>query len=185
MPTALKLLLSCAFLLLFPLPSAAEKLLIDDFEGQTDIRWHFFADTVMGGISTGNVSFLRDNGIKYARMSGRVSTANNGGFIQMRTELSSSPPNDITGVRLIVRGNEQEYFVHLRTRGTILPWQYYQAGFLVTRTWTEIKLPLATFRASGRMLRRVPQAQSLTSIGVVAFGRDHDAEVDVSKIGFY
>ena len=185
MRSVLKLLASILFLMIFTLSLAADDLLIDDFESQQDARWRFFADTVMGGVSTGQVSFLSESGIQYAQMTGSVSTENNGGFIQMRTDLSSAPPEEIAGVRLIVRGNNQQYFVHLRTRGTVLPWQYYQSGFRATRDWTEVRLPLASFQASGRMLRKIPLAQSLKSVAVVAFGRDHDAEVDVREIGFY
>ena len=182
---ALELLASLLFLMVFSLSLAAENLVIDDFENQPDARWRFFADTVMGGVSTGEVSFRSENGTQHARMTGNVSTENNGGFIQIRTELSSAPTEGITGVRLIVRGNNQQYFVHLRTRGTVLPWQYYQSGFLVTEDWSEVRLPLASFQASGRMLRNTPKAQGLKSVAVVAFGRDHEAEIDVREIGFY
>jgi hypothetical protein len=88
-------------------------------------------------------------------------------------------------VRLVLRGNDQRYFVHLRTGGTLLPWQYYQAGFAVTEAWTEVRLPFAAFTPSGAILRRVPRPASLTSLGVVAYGRDHEARIDVQAIGFY
>jgi hypothetical protein len=52
----------------------------------------------------------------------------------MQLDLATSPPAGTTGVRLIVRGNDQRYFVHLGTGGTLLPWHYYQAGFDVTDT---------------------------------------------------
>ena len=89
------------------------------------------------------------------------------------------------GVRLIARGNDQRYFVHLRTSGTLPPWRYYQAGFDVTRDWAEIRLPFDAFSASGALLRTTPRAQSITAIGIVAYGRDHDAEIDVREPGFY
>ena len=131
--------------------------LIEDFTMQPETRWRFFTDQVMGGVSTGGVTFAKENGQPFARMTGRVSTANQGGFIQMRLELATPPPEGTTGVRLIVRGNDQRYFVHLRTAGTLLPWQYYQAGFEVTESWSEVRLPLDAFEASGTMLRDVPQ----------------------------
>ena len=89
------------------------------------------------------------------------------------------------GVRLVVRGNNQRYFVHLRTSGTVLPWQFYQAGFDVTGSWTEVRLPLEAFNASGGLLRAVPRVRSLSSVAVVAYGRDHDAQIDVREVGFY
>ena len=171
-------------------PALAEGLapaptLIEDFTMQPETRWQFFTDQVMGGVSSGGVAFEQENGIAFARMTGRVSTANRGGFIQMRLYLVSPPPEGTTGVRLIVRGNGQRYFVHLRTGSTLLPWQYYQAGFAVSESWTEVRLPLDAFSASGGLLRTVPKAAGLTSVGVVAFGRNHDARIDVREVGFY
>ena len=159
--------------------------LIEDFKMQPETRWRFFTDQVMGGVSTGGVDFATEDGHAFARMTGRVSTANRGGLIQMRLDLATPPPEGTTGVRLIVRGNDQRYFVHLRTGGTLLPWQYYQAGFDVTESWTEVRLPLDAFEASGGLLRSVPRPGSLASIAVVAYGRDHDARIDVREVGFY
>jgi len=158
---------------------------IEDFMMQPDNRWRFFTDQVMGGQSSGGVVFAQEDGQPFARMTGRVSTANRGGFIQMRLDLDSPPPDGTTGIRLVVRGNDQRYFVHLRTGGTILPWQYYQAGFDVTEGWNEVRLPLDAFDAVGVLLRSVPRPGSLTSVAVVAYGRDHDARIDVRAVGFY
>jgi hypothetical protein len=159
--------------------------LIEDFTMQPETRWRFFTDQVMGGVSTGGLAFAQEDGKPFARMTGHVSTANRGGFIQIRLDLTSPPPGGITGVRLIVRGNVQRYFVHLRTGTTLLPWQYYQAGFDITESWSEVRLPMDAFEASGRMLRGVPNPASLTSVAVVAYGRDHDARIDVREVGFY
>ncbi|MBJ6371576.1 CIA30 family protein [Sedimentitalea arenosa] len=166
-------------------PMLAQAAVIDRFDTAPETRWRFFADTVMGGVSSGQVAFRSENGRNYARMTGEVSTANNGGFIQFRTDLADSAPEGTTGVRLVVRGSNGPYFVHLRTGGTLLPWQYYQAEFPVSDTWSEIRLPLSDFRPSGRMLRATPRADSLKSLGIVAFGRDHSARVDVAEVGFY
>lgn len=172
------------------LPAMAEETLskdalIEDFTMQPETRWRFFTDQVMGGVSTGGVSFAEEDGQAYARMTGRVSTANRGGFIQMRLDLTTPPPEGTTGVRLIARGNSQRYFVHLRSGGTLLPWQYYQAGFDVTERWSEVRLPFDAFHASGALLRSVPKPSSLTSVAVVAYGRDHDARIDVREMEFY
>ena len=163
----------------------ASETLIEDFTIPSDTRWRFFSDSVMGGVSTGQMAIFQGNGQSFARLTGRVSTANNGGFIQMRLDLTAPPPAGTTGVRLVVRGNDQRYFVHLRTGGTVLPWQYYQAPFDVTGDWREVRIPLAGFTASGNLLRRVPRADNLRSIAIVAFGRDHDAQIDLREIAFY
>ena len=55
----------------------------------------------------------------------------------------------------------------------------------MTRRWTELRLPFASFRPSGALLRSTPRPGSLTSLGIVAYGRDHDAEIEVREIGFH
>lgn len=152
---------------------------------QPDDSWRFFTDQVMGGVSTGGVRILTEGGVTFLRLAGRVSTENRGGFIQMRHDLSAPPPEGTGGLWLRARGNGQRYFVHLRTAGTLLPWQYYQAGFEVTGDWAEYRLPLETFTASGALLRRVPEDRALTSVAVVAYGRDHEALIDVAEVGFF
>ncbi|MCC6000404.1 MAG: CIA30 family protein [Pararhodobacter sp.] len=165
--------------------ASAGDTVIEDFNSQPETRWRFFTDQVMGGLSTGQVAFMQDAGQGFARMTGRVSTANRGGFIQMRQDIDSPPADSTTGIRLIVRGDGQGYFVHLRTTGSVLPWQFYQAGFDTTESWQELRLPLNAFAASGGLQRAVPRAGTLTSIAIAAYGRDHDARIDVLEIGFY
>jgi hypothetical protein len=182
-----KLTATIIAILAFCAPSAAiaENNLIDDFKSQPDTRWRFIADTVMGGVSTGKIEFLRQDGDVHAHMTGSVSTKNNGGFIQFRMALPSPLPKEALGLRLVVRGNNQRYFVHLRTSGTILPWQYYQAGFEVSGDWSEVRLSFKEFKASGILLRTIPKPESLKSVGIVAFGREHEAKVDVREVSFY
>lgn len=167
-----------------PLKAMARSPLIDDFASRPEDRWRFFTDTVMGGISVGRVAFPEDDGVAFLRLSGTVSTANNGGFIQARTALTQSAPADATGIRLVVRGNGQRYFVHLRTRATRLPWQYYQAGFETADKWTEVQLAFGDFRASGPLLPARPHPNVLRTLAIAAFGRNHDARVDVREIGY-
>ena len=67
----------------------------------------------------------------------------------------------------------------------MLPWQYYQAGFQVTEDWQTIRLPLTDFERSGSWLAAAVNPKSIRSIGVLAYGRDHQAEIDIAEIGFY
>ncbi|WP_254437497.1 CIA30 family protein [Ruegeria arenilitoris] len=163
----------------------ADGKITEDFSKSPETRWDYIADTVMGGVSSGQVQFHSEGDVAFARLIGTVSTENNGGFIQFRRKLPDRPDTGVSGVRLLVRGNGEQYFVHLRTSGTVLPWQYYQAEFATSDEWAEVYLPLSGFKASGAMLRAIPVADAITSVGVVAFGRDHEANVDVSEIGFY
>ncbi|MDC3097675.1 CIA30 family protein, partial [Candidatus Pelagibacter sp.] len=50
-------------------------------------KWNFITDQVMGGVSTGKFEVEEVDGVLCYRMTGDVSTKNNGGFIQFRTKL--------------------------------------------------------------------------------------------------
>nr|WP_239025438.1 CIA30 family protein [Roseibacterium persicicum] len=144
-----------------------------------DLEWSYLADTVMGGVSQGAARI--EGGV--LRLTGTVSTANRGGFIQARTALPAGLPEGTTALRLRVRGNGERYFVHLRTTRTRLPWQYYQQGFPTAADWAEVDLPLAGFTASGSLMAGAIRAEEVRSLGVVAYGRDHEADVSVAALG--
>ena len=91
MMRALGLLTATSMLFLFSIiASMGQSMLVDDFQSGPEKRWRFFADTVMGGVSSGNVEFATKDGVSFARLTGDVSTANNGGFIQIRHELETA-----------------------------------------------------------------------------------------------
>lgn len=148
-------------------------------------RWTFVSDQVMGGVSEGQARVLTVDGAPVLHLTGRVSTANNGGFIQARTKIDATLSPETAGVVLQVRGNDQRYFVHVRTSGTALPWQYYQAPFEASRSWREVRLPLSAFKPSGRLLRKTPKPGTIRSLAIVAYGRAHEADVGVRFVGFY
>ena len=76
-------------------------------------QWVYLADRVMGGISDGIAQF-EDQGIdQVIRLSGEVSTANNGGFIQVRSPVLWEAAKGKTGIRLTVKGNGDQYFLHI------------------------------------------------------------------------
>ena len=158
-------------------------LVIDGFSQDSIGRWQFVSDQVMGGVSTGTLNFELDDEDVVAHMTGSVSTENNGGFIQFRRNISL--PESIIGIKLRVRGNNQKYFVHIRTGGTILPWQYYSSEFSATDDWVDVFLPLANFSRSSRWLNRTLEASAARSLGIVAYGRDHQADIQVSTIEAY
>ena len=110
---------------------------MENFINTPENRWQFFTDQVMGGKSYGKLNFVSENNIKFARMTGNVTTENNGGFIQFRAQLSYKLKDESNGIKLTVRGNNQDYFVHIRTSGSVLPWQYYGKKFLATEKLAE------------------------------------------------
>lgn len=146
-------------------------------------EWSYLADTVMGGVSEGTARIAVEDGQPVLRLTGTVSTANRGGFIQARTTLTDPLPETARGLRLRVRGNGERYFVHLRSRATRLPWQFYQAPFETGPDWQEVDLPFAAFAPSGGMLPRRIKPETLRSVGVVAYGRDHAADLSVAAMG--
>ena len=148
-------------------------------------RWDYFSDQVMGGVSSGSASFEQDGGQSILRLTGDVSTANNGGFIQARSKLSQDLPATAQGVVLNVKGNSETYYIHLRTTWTVLPWQFYQASFDATNDWQEVRIPFKDFAPYGKLLHRIFNASSVKSIAVVAFGRDYSADLSVRVVGVY
>lgn len=172
------------FLLLASLGAAmanAGRAMARDYIAEPESPWRYVSDQVMGGVSEGGAS--ASGGA--IRLSGTVSTRNRGGFIQVRTDIVTPLPPDARGVLVEARGNGERYFVHLRTRGTALPWQYYQAGFDVGADWRETRLPFGAFRPSGQLLRATPRPETVTSIGLVAYGRDHEADLEVRRLAIY
>ena len=167
-----------ALVLALTTAAGADPILIDDFADGPTPGWRMLTDQVMGGVSTG-VARVEDGAL---RLSGTVSTANNGGFIQARLGLQAPLSPQVAALRLRVRGDGQRYFIHLRTTQTRLPWQYYQAPFDTSDAWQTIDLDLADFVASGRGLDATPAAHQIISIGLVAYGRDHEADVWLSRI---
>ncbi len=55
----------------------------------------------------------------------------------------------------------------------------------MTESWTEVRLPIEDFTGSGAMLVRTSLPGGLTSVAIVAYGRDRDARIDVHEVGFY
>ncbi|RBI75675.1 NADH ubiquinone oxidoreductase [Roseovarius sp. TE539] len=181
-PTLVPFLCGFLIVVLLALPSESranpEKR---DYTPPPPASWEYLSDRVMGGVSEGSARVEGD----HVRLTGEVSTRNRGGFIQTRTDLARPFPDDAKGLIIRVRGNGERYFLHLRTTGTILPWQYYQAGFETTRDWRTLRVPFSEFQPSGRMLRGTPRAETVRSVGFVAFGRDHLADLAAEWIGIY
>jgi len=158
---------------------------VDAYEPPPLGDYRFISDQVMGGVSEGEARIEGAPGARHLHLTGTVSTANRGGFLQARVTLDGPFPQEAQGVVLRVRGTGGRYFVHLRTRGTVLPWQYYQAGFEVTRDWQELRVPFSAFVASGALLRDTPDPTTVTSFAAVAYGRDHQADLSFLWLGLY
>ena len=80
----------CIVLLIFSTNGAA--MIIDDLNSNR-ANWSAISDNVMGGVSEVNAYEMDDGSIKFYRLEGSVSTKNNGGFIQIRTNVISNLRN--------------------------------------------------------------------------------------------
>ncbi len=169
-------------LIIFISRSNGENILKDDFTNENE--WTYIADNVMGGISDGVVEFNLVDSNVYALLSGNVSTENNGGFIQIRRELKNIDLSKAKSIRLYAKGNNEKYYIFLRTTGTILPWQYYSHEFTVNEEYNEFIMPIKDFKKSGTLLAKQVNPKKITSVAIVAYGRDHVAEIYVKELEF-
>jgi hypothetical protein len=144
-------------------------------------------DGVMGGVSRGTLTADIVDGRAAARMRGRVSTENNGGFIQIAIDLlpngGAIDAGGLTGIALDVFGNGETYGAHLRSTDITRPQQSYRQGFVAPPRWTTIELPFAEFAP-----HRIETPLNLTRlrrIGLVAIGREFDVDLSVARLALY
>ena len=156
----------------------AENLLVSQ-------NWDYISDRVMGGLSSGKAQFVSTASGGTLRLFGKVSTANNGGFIQVRTEYQRTTPEAALGLEVNVKGNSELYFIHIRTNGTRLPWHYYSQPFETTSDWTAVKLPFNKFERSSRLISKALDPSKIKTIGLVAYGKDHYADLYIRDLRFY
>ena len=89
-------------------------------------EWAAFTDQVMGGVSSGSISRERDvQGRTANALRGKVSLQNNGGFVQMATDLALDPSvsetvdaSEYDGIELDVlcraEANEEKYSFNIQ-----------------------------------------------------------------------
>ncbi len=177
--------------------SFANKMIIDDMTNQSgkpdeefcesgNAKWCFVTDKVMGGLSKGSLEVIREGNNYFYRMTGELSLENNGGFIQFRTKIENHPADkSFEGVRMRIRGNNQEYAVHIRTKYLMLPWQYYQSVFQASDQWTTVEIPFESFKKSNFYQPSSVVSQDIKTIGIVAIGREFRAQIDLASIELY
>lgn len=167
-------------------------MLIDDFSdlsltSKLGSTWRGVSDRVMGGVSEASISHEVNGGGNCLRLSGDVRLENNGGFIQAALDFTPDGGNldasDFTGIRLVAKGNGQQYSLHLRTADNTRPWQSYRAHFMARSDVQTFKLPFSEFDPY-----RIAEPLDITKlrrIGLVAIGREFHADLKICRIGFY
>lgn len=169
------------------------ELLIDDFSSSVPAlgtQWDGFTDRVMGGRSDMRVGLEREDGYSYLSMTGNVSLANNGGFIQARLLLkadgrASFDASRYSGIRLTARGSGDGYYIFLRTTGNTMPWSFFMARLPVTEEWQEISIPWQSFKKGDFGSFFSLNTTRLTSLAVVAYKKAFNAALDVRRVSFY
>ena len=66
----------------------------------------------------------------------------------------------------------------------MLPWNYYYETFYATKNWQTIDLPLSKFKYSRNNSNGI-NTDIIRSIGLVAYGKDFSAELDIASIELY
>lgn len=151
-------------------------MLIDDLSDPSP--WRFVSDRVMGGVSSGEAEV--GSNPANIRLTGSVSTDNNGGFIQVRRDLDPWP-QDTREVILTVRGDGQTYYAALRTTDVARPWLSWRAAFTAPADWTQVTIPIAAFEATRDGMPPL-RLDRIRSIGLLAYGRDHEADLAIARI---
>lgn len=165
--------------------ASAEDMILEDFGEGASKRWQYAADTVMGGVSDGGAVVAVIDGQPGIRLTGTVSTEFNGGFIQVRRLLRDGLPADTTGIELDVRGNTERYYMFIRTSEMSRPWYYYGESFEAGPSWEKVQLSLGNFERSHAHLSESIAPEEIISIAIVAFGRDHEADISVRSIALF
>ena len=149
--------------------------------------WQYISDQTMGGVSNGQAFLDKDGDIIFARLTGNVSTANNGGFIQIRTNFSFvdliNTNKDLKGVRLNTKGNGETYHIFIRTSKDRSYRDFYSATFTTNENWEIVDLPFSEFKH--RYSNKSLDGNDIRTFGIVAYGRNFYSDVSVSEIIFY
>ena len=146
--------------------------------------WYARNDNVMGGISDGYAQVSPNQTLLFA---GEIRFENNGGFASIQTLFDT--PRDISaydGVVIWMKGNGDRFGIYLRNGTGGLA---YQATFMTTGEWQEVRLPFSAFRSirSGEPVMAPPfDPTRLRSMSVMnGYNQPGKFAVEIRAIGVY
>jgi len=149
--------------------------------------WRFVKDQVMGGKSDGSMILKEstNQNFDYISAKGNVST-DGGGFLMFRKEIDVDNLNDFSKIKFKARGNNEKYFIHIKTKGSIFPWVRYLSEFDVTEEWQDFEIEFDEFiRYSNKNpKKRNLNPKKIKLIGVEASGRDFEMDIDIASMSF-
>ena len=171
-----------------------EEAVVDDMSAEFPLasgggRWTSSCDAVMGGLSyvTAHGREVID-GREAMVLRGRVTTANNGGFVSAGLDVGPADASAFAGIRVVARSRDGEaYGLHLRTPDCARVFSSYRAAFAPAGgSWTTVDIPWSAFVGNGPGAAETPlDPASLRKISLLGIGRDFDADLAVADVRFY
>lgn len=160
-------------------------------------QWMGVTDGVMGGSSSGSLVREEFMGRLSNVLTASVSLENNGGFVQMATDLALDHSVSSTVDASIYNGVELDvYFegdvdresfnIHLKDSNCIRQFSSYRATFEIPQgEWTTVRLPWSIFNGYGlEGLDNLLNVSALRRIGLVAIGKEMNVRLALSSIRF-
>ena len=124
-------------------------IMIFDFKNSSGTEnWYVVNDDVMGGVSASKLNINKDG---YAKFSGRVSTANNGGFASVRYRFNPISIDGNTKIVLRVKGDDKSY--QLRVKSSASDYYSYVCSFDTSKDWELIEVDLKDMYPSFRGMK--------------------------------
>ena len=148
--------------------------------------WEFTPDGVMGGKSKGSIQFLNTEGFDYISFRGNVNT-DGGGFLMFRSKIDKKDLKEFSKISFLARGNDEKYYFHIKSRGQVLPWVRHLKEFKVGKDWKEYVLNIEEFvgYSNSRTFNKSINPKKIKLLGIEAYGRDHEVELDIAKIKIF
>ncbi len=172
--------------------SKIDNMVIDTFSDSSltsplGTTWRGVSDNVMGGISQATIAHVADGEHSCLRLTGEVRLENNGGFVQAALGLKRDgghfDATEFSGIRIVMKGNNEQYSIHLRTADNSRPWQSYRAHFTASPEMQTLDIPFTAFEPY--RIDAPLDVAKLRRIGLVAIGRRFQADLQVCRLEFY
>jgi len=174
-------------------PTVKDGLLIDDFSASAEkkpagARWELVAPRAANTQSPAGMQVVKHEERTCLHVTGAVPTSKQGSSLQVRRSLMQARRKPLDayaydGVQLTVKGNSAPCAIHLRTRDSRHPGQYYQAPFQMSGQWQKVKVPFRTFKSVS--LSKPLDKAALVSLAVVADTKKSNADLYIDEISFY
>lgn len=159
-----------------------------DFGPNDDSRWTTVHDTVMGGVSRGEIRRTDAGTLVFE---GYLSLDNNGGFTSFRTRDRVLPFEGSDGIEMRVKGDGRTYILSFDREGIGLFGGGYWQRFETTKDeWVTVRLPWTEFEPVnfGRKVPNLPELTPETARGLTVYLYDKNAgefEVEFDSFATY